>query len=73
MGKYLSIGVSEKFACISSLLSASIDEVKVVRNFIIEKIGTEYLKTFDMCWVCDDEERMLKLQELEAKERVRTK
>ena len=65
--------ISERFACISSLLSVDIENVEIVREFIREKIGAEYLKTFDMCWVCDDEERMLKLQELEAKKKVRTK
>ena len=64
----LPITISEKVACTMSLLSVDIENVEKVRNFIREKCSPEFLEIFDLIWT-KDEERYLKIEELNAKKR----
>ena len=57
--------INERFACVTSLLLAEEDEVKVCREFIREHCDPEYLQLYDICWIGNDESRMEKISELE--------
>ena len=60
--------VNEKFAVVSSLLSATPNQVDECRKFIRLHCDPEYLAVYDLYWVGNDEERMEKLAELKALE-----
>ena len=60
--------VNEKFAVVSSLLSATPSQVDECRKFIRSHCDPEYLAVYDLYWVGNDEERMEKLAELKVME-----
>ncbi len=60
--------VNEKFAVVSSLLSATPNQVDECRKFIRLHCDPEYLAVYDLYWVGNDEERMEKLAEIKALE-----
>ncbi len=50
-----------KYALALSLRSASIDEIKQVREFINDELGAEILSMFDLVWVGEDDEKAIHL------------
>ena len=60
--------INEKFACLSGLLGADENQVVVCRDFIKKYCDPEYLSVYDIYWVGNDENRMLKLSELKELE-----
>lgn len=61
----LPITTDERFACVTSLLSADENEVGVCREFIKKHCDPEYLEIYDITWVGNDEKRMEKISELD--------
>lgn len=59
---------NEKFATVSSLLSATENEVKDCREFIKKHCDPEYLSVYDLYWVGNNVERMQILAELKELE-----
>ena len=60
--------INEKFACLSGLLGADENQVGACRDFIKKYCDPEYLSVYDIYWVGNDENRMLKLSELKELE-----
>lgn len=56
---------NDKFVCVASLLTANEEQVAVCRDFIKEHCDPEYLSIFDLYWAGNNEERMLKIAELQ--------
>ncbi|MGN0973675.1 MAG: AAA family ATPase [Bacilli bacterium] len=57
--------INERFACVTSLLLADLDQVQYCRDFIRENCDPEYLQLYDICWCGNDERRMEKIVELQ--------
>jgi len=55
---------NERFACLTSLLLASEEQVDACRDFIREYCDKEYLTLYELTWMGDNEERMKKIIEL---------
>lgn len=56
---------NEKFVCVAGLLTANEEQVAVCRDFIRKHCDPEYLCIFDLYWAGDNEERMVKIAELQ--------
>lgn len=57
--------INERFACVTSLLLADETQVEKCRQFIRDYCDPEYLQLYDYCWAGNDENRMLKITELQ--------
>ena len=62
--------INERFACVMSLLTADDSQVEKCRSFIRKYCDPEYLSLYDMCWVGNDENRMIKITELQEMEKT---
>lgn len=56
--------ISDRFACVTSMLGANMQEVGKVREFVRRACGSEYVSMFDLCWVGNDRKRKNKIYEL---------
>lgn len=56
--------LNEKFAQVSMLLSANAEQVKVCREFIYQTCGAEFLRSYDISWIGNDEKRAEIIYEL---------
>ena len=69
-GKYgtidLPTDINERFACVTALLLADENQVGKCREFIRKYCDPEYLQLYDLCWIGNDESRMMKIAELRA-------
>ncbi len=57
--------VNDKFAYVTALLPANINQVKECREFIKKYCSPEYLSLYDIYWARKNEKRMEKLAELD--------
>lgn len=65
---------NERFALVTSLISANNDEVGICREFIRKYCDPEYLSIYDLCWIGNNLERTEIISELQssAKSLVKT-
>ncbi len=60
--------LDNKITLSMSLLSASEENIGVVRQFIKQNLGSEILTNYDLLWAGDDKDRLILLKSLQDKE-----
>ena len=69
----LPVDTNERFALVTSLISASNEEVGICREFIREYCDPEYLSIYDLCWIGNDLEKAEIISELQSKSLIKKK
>ena len=69
--KDLPQNANERFATMSSLLAANMDEVEKCRIFVRAFCDSEYVSLYDILWAGNDEERKEYIAELQAMDEMR--
>ncbi len=59
---------NERFATLSALLTANMDEIKICREFIRKYCDPEFLELYEFCWIGKDSSRIEKIMELKMLE-----
>ena len=69
----LPVDTNERFALVTSLISASNEEVGICREFIRKYCDPEYLSIYDLCWIGNSIEKAEIISELQSKKLIKKK